>query len=55
MEIPQEELAGDCHLDPNWPSQGEIEFRNVTLRYMPSSPPALSEVSFTIPGGTQVS
>ncbi|KZV22614.1 ABC transporter C family member 13-like [Dorcoceras hygrometricum] len=55
MDIPREELSGTGHsLDPTWPSQGEIEFRNVTLRYMPSLPPALSDVSFTICGGTSV-
>ncbi|XP_073147479.1 ABC transporter C family member 13 isoform X2 [Henckelia pumila] len=55
MDIPQEELSGRGHsLDPTWPSQGEIEFRNVILRYMPSLPPALSDVSFIISGGTSV-
>ncbi|XP_073023076.1 ABC transporter C family member 13 [Primulina eburnea] len=55
MDVPQEELSGRGHsLDPTWPSQGKIEFQNVTLRYMPSLPPALSDVSFTISGGTSV-
>ena len=55
MDIPQEELEGSQSLDPDWPFQGQIEFRNVTMRYMPSLPPALNDVSFTIVGGTQVS
>ncbi|PIN08442.1 Multidrug/pheromone exporter, ABC superfamily [Handroanthus impetiginosus] len=54
MDIPQEKLTGDKLLDPNWPSEGEIQFQNVTLRYMPSFPPALFDVSFNIPSGTQV-
>ncbi|KAG8379711.1 hypothetical protein BUALT_Bualt07G0117400 [Buddleja alternifolia] len=54
MDIPQEELTGENAIDPNWLSLGEIQFRNVTLRYMPSLPPALSDISFYIPGGTRV-
>lgn len=55
MDIPQEELRGSKILNPDWPFQGLIEFQNVTMRYMPSLPPALHGISFTIPGGTQVS
>lgn len=54
MDIPQE-VVGDEQLVITWPSQGEIQFHNVTLRYMPSLPPALHGVSFVIEGGTQVS
>ncbi|KAI3997888.1 hypothetical protein MKX01_036790 [Papaver californicum] len=31
-----------------------IAFQNVTLRYMPLSPPALQGITFTVAGGTQV-
>ncbi|KAL0354884.1 UNVERIFIED_CONTAM: ABC transporter C family member 13 [Sesamum radiatum] len=54
MDIPQEKLTGQNLSDPNWPSKGEIQFQNVTLRYKPSLPPALFDVSFHIPGGTWV-
>ncbi|KAL0319052.1 UNVERIFIED_CONTAM: ABC transporter C family member 13 [Sesamum angustifolium] len=54
MDIPQEKLTGQNLSDRNWPSQGEIQFQNVTLRYKPSLPPALFDVSFHIPGGTWV-
>ncbi|GKF56732.1 ABC transporter C family member 13, partial [Tanacetum coccineum] len=53
MDIPQEELQGHKILDANWPFRGHIEFQNVTLRYMPSLPPALRGLSLTIIGGTQ--
>lgn len=53
MDIPQEEVG--MLIEHNWPSHGEIQFQNVTLRYMPSLPAALHDVSFTISGGTQVS
>lgn len=57
MDIPQEEeeeVGAQVLVDQNWPSHGEIEFQNVTLRYMPSLPAALSNISFTISGGMQV-
>ncbi|XP_019158537.1 PREDICTED: ABC transporter C family member 13 isoform X2 [Ipomoea nil] len=54
MDIPQEELIEDQRFDQHWPFQGDVNFQNVTLRYMPSLPPALRGVSFTISGGTQV-
>lgn len=34
------------------PFQGEVSFQSVRFRYAPSAPPALDEVSFTIPKGT---
>lgn len=54
MNIPQEELEGHKIVDANWPFQGQIEFHNVTLKYMPSLPPALRDLTLTITGGTQV-
>ena len=54
MDIPEEELHGHQSLNPNWPFQGLIEFRSVTLRYMPSLPAALKDITFTIEGGMQV-
>ncbi|KAA8540550.1 hypothetical protein F0562_024531 [Nyssa sinensis] len=54
MDIPQEEFHGCQLLVPGWPFQGQIEFQNVTLRYKPSLPAALHNISFTIAGGTQV-
>ncbi|CAB4272961.1 unnamed protein product [Prunus armeniaca] len=54
MDVPQEELHGSQSLHPSWPHQGQIEFQNVTLRYKPSLPAALRDISFTIEGGMQV-
>ncbi|KAK1557413.1 hypothetical protein Q3G72_024236 [Acer saccharum] len=54
MDVPQEELSGHQSLNPNWPFQGLIEFQNVTMRYKPSLPAALRDITFTIVGGTQV-
>jgi len=55
MDIPQEEQTGCLYLNPDWPNQGFIEFDCVTLKYMPSLPAALCNLSFRIAGGTQVS
>lgn len=54
MEVPQEEVHGLQSLNCNWPYQGRIEFQNVTLRYKPSFPAALCDISFTIDGGMHV-
>ncbi|KAL3633123.1 ABC transporter C member 13 [Castilleja foliolosa] len=54
MDISPENLTGEKPLDPSWPSKGDIHFQNVTLRYLPSLPPALFDVSFNIPGGSRV-
>lgn len=55
MDIPQEESCGILAVPGDWPYQGQVEFQNVTLRYLPSHPPALCDIAFTIAGGTQVS
>lgn len=55
MDVPQEELHACQPLHSDWPVQGNVEFERVTLRYMPSSPAALRDVSFNIAAGTQVS
>lgn len=44
-ENPDHEPAGD------WPSKGEIEFRNVEMAYRPDLEPALRGFSVKIPGG----
>ncbi|CAJ1852919.1 unnamed protein product [Sphenostylis stenocarpa] len=54
MDIPQEEQTECLYLNPDWPNQGVIEFQCVTLKYRPSLPAALCNLSFTIAGGTQV-
>lgn len=54
MDVPQEELSGHQPLSTDWPVHGLIEFQNVTMRYKPSLPAALHDVTFTIEGGTQV-
>ncbi|KAG0475640.1 hypothetical protein HPP92_015326 [Vanilla planifolia] len=53
MNIPQEELCGSVS-HPNWPSHGQIEFENVTLRYKPSLPASLDGISFKIKAGMQI-
>ncbi|XP_074354051.1 ABC transporter C family member 13 isoform X2 [Apium graveolens] len=53
MGIAQEKLHGCQILDTNWPLHGNVEFLNVTLKYMPSLPAALSDITCTFTGGTQ--
>ncbi|KAK6911073.1 ABC transporter type 1, transmembrane domain, partial [Dillenia turbinata] len=54
MDLPEEQLQSSQSLTSNWPVRGEIEFQNVSIRYLPALPPALRDVSFVIAGGMQV-
>ncbi|KAI1846754.1 hypothetical protein JX266_007327 [Neoarthrinium moseri] len=49
----EEEPSG--HIDPpaSWPSHGDdIQFDSVTMKYAPHLEPSLSDVTFSIPGGS---
>jgi ABC-type multidrug transport system fused ATPase/permease subunit len=53
----QSEPHGQEKNDPppgQWPTEGAINFRNVSLRYRPGLPKILNGVNLTIPGGTKV-
>ncbi|KAL6861150.1 hypothetical protein ACP4OV_016850 [Aristida adscensionis] len=52
--IPQEELQGSESPHRSWPTEGQIEFEHITLRYKPELAPALNDVSFLIAAGMQV-
>lgn len=54
MDVPQEQLGGHQSVGTDWPLIGLIEFQNVTMRYKPSLPAALHDLTFKIAGGTQV-
>ena len=41
----------DVALPPDWPSRGELGFRDVGMRYRPELPLALRGVSFSVKGG----
>lgn len=43
------------NLSDEWPSTGSIHFENVGLRYNPSSPPSIENVSFKIQPQEKVS
>ncbi|EMC99860.1 hypothetical protein BAUCODRAFT_63331 [Baudoinia panamericana UAMH 10762] len=49
-----QEPGGDIHPPAWWPSfSGDIVFDKVTIRYAPNLDPALSDVSFTVRGGSK--
>ncbi|KAG0281167.1 hypothetical protein BGZ95_006220 [Linnemannia exigua] len=57
--LPQEPpTATSPHRQPplssTWPSQGSLEFKNVTLRYRPDLPPVLRDISFSIQAGHKI-
>ena len=41
-------------VDENWPSEGRIEFKNVTYRYAKDTEPALKDVSFSVKSGEKI-
>lgn len=54
-ELPTEkamETPKELQLPPEWPQNGSLEFRNVSLRYREGLPLALNDLSFSIPAGT---
>ncbi|CAM8929378.1 unnamed protein product [Rhodiola kirilowii] len=58
MNVPQEAELHETELSvesSGWrPREGHIEFRHVTLRYMPSLPAALRDLTFSIESGNHV-
>ena len=38
----------------DWPTKGQIEFKNVTLKYFLNEAPALNNLSFTIKDGDKI-
>jgi ABC-type multidrug transport system fused ATPase/permease subunit len=51
--IPRESRDGRS-LDKSWPKQGDLEFKNVCLKYAPEMPLALDGVSFKLPPASKV-
>ena len=40
--------------NPDWPTQGKVEFQNVVLRYRPNTEVVLNNLSFLINPGEQI-
>ncbi len=53
QRIPRE-IRDGIPLDKAWPQQGDIELKNVCLRYAPQMPLALDGVSFKLPPASKV-
>jgi ATP-binding cassette, subfamily C (CFTR/MRP), member 10 len=54
MDVPRERVEGTVTVHSSWPKEGIIEFEQVSLRYKPTLPAALNNVSFRIMGGLKV-
>ena len=50
----QPEPSGDTPPPANWPSVGQIEFKNVSAQYREGLPHVLKDVSFAIKGGEKI-
>lgn len=53
QDVPREHRSGQ-HLDSNWPASGDIELRDLCLRYSPSLPNALDFINLKLPHGAKV-
>ncbi|XP_046974021.1 uncharacterized protein LOC124540463 [Vanessa cardui] len=55
-KLPAEENMedGPTQPPPNWPSDGQIQFENVSLKYGAEDPPVLKDLNFTINSGWKV-
>ncbi|KAA0188889.1 hypothetical protein HAZT_HAZT000572 [Hyalella azteca] len=47
-------LALNANIKPGWPTTGQIDFRNVSLRYEENQPVVLKNISFTISSGEKI-
>ena len=54
QECPQEKTQGTEKAPEQWPSQGEIAFMNVELRYRPNTEIVLRKLEFTVNSGEKV-
>jgi ATP-binding cassette, subfamily C (CFTR/MRP), member 4 len=48
------ELESDKSLDPNWPQNGAIDVKDLSVRYRPSLPLALDGATFSVPSGSRI-
>lgn len=53
-DIPQESKDHTVEVDEEWPAKGVVEFKNVTLKYRPTTDPVLRNLSFVVDAGKKV-
>lgn len=54
QNLPQEKIKGSETPPKEWGSRGEIEFKNINLRYRPNTQLVLKDVSFKVEPGQKV-
>lgn len=60
IEVPQENLKSGYGMDlvlsqrPNWPEEGNMEFKDVSLKYRPTTELVLKQLSFNIKSGEKI-
>ena len=53
-EIPQESYQGTEEVDKAWPTQGEVDFKDVVLRYRENTDIVLNNLSFKVKPGEKI-
>jgi ABC-type multidrug transport system fused ATPase/permease subunit len=46
QNVPQEASEHQVEVSETWPEKGNIEFKNVTLKYRPTTDPVLKNLAF---------
>lgn len=53
-DVPQESNSHEIEVDGIWPQRGQVEFKNVTLKYRPNTPAVLKKLTFVVEPGSKV-
>lgn len=60
LSVPQENVEGSLsmhtfkEIEPDWPSLGAVEFKNVVLRYRPDTEDVLKNLTFNVQPGEKI-
>ena len=53
-EVEAAQIVEDYRPPQNWPAEGRVEFKNLSMRYREGLPLVLNDVNLAIPGGSRV-
>lgn len=54
LDIPQEKKDQEVYSEKAWPVKGSIKFKDVELKYRPTTEMVLNKLSFEIKGGEKI-
>lgn len=54
LDVPEEQQIGTTAIRPQWPEEGLVEFKGVSLRYRPNTDVVLHRLSFRVEAGQKI-